>query len=598
MESITEYQSENLVIGGGIAGMVTALELLKQGQRVTILEGQAEGELGGLARQAFGGMMLVGTPEQQKMKIADSPEQALADWYNFAEFKPPFDPVVGDPHYWPKQWAHFYVNNSVSDVYQYVKALGCSFLPAVNWVERGDYIPGNSLPRYHVLWGTSADLVAKIKAALTPYLSERLTILYDHKVTDIIKEQGRVLGCLGTLGSAKAESAAADNADQRTPFRAQAKNTIVASGGFTGNLTRVREYWPTDWGKAPEFLLNGSHPSADGAMHLAVEKQGGKLTQMSEMWNYAAGIAHPKPAFPGHGLSLIPCRSALWLDHKGRRIGPKPLMTGFNTTELCRSLSQLEQPYSWLLLNKRIALKEFAVSGADHNPMIRDKRFLTFVKDTLLGNHRLFNQMKNESDDFLVADSVAELAAKMNALTGTETVNESQLRATIADFDAVVSRPQSQWNDDQLRRILDLRRWRVDRLRTCYPKPLLSEDQQTTKDNPLVAIRVAIISRKSLGGIQTNLNSQVLDDSEQAITGLYAVGEAAGFGGGGASGKRSLEGTFLSSCILTARQAARAIGRQASSAEKPLAEQRPLADKSLQQEEATERQKSIVTEES
>ena len=283
-----------------------------------------------------------------------------------------------------------------------------------------------------------------------------------------------------------------------------------------------------------------------------VEQHGGRVTHLEHMWNYAAGIPHPQAHFDNHGLSLIPCKSALWLDHTGQRIGPHPLVTGFDTHEMCARLAAMEKPWSWQVLNWRIAAKEFAISGAEHNPYIREGRFLPFMKEILFGNHRLVRQMQEESDHFIVADSLEDLVARMNALDGTDDVRLDNVRNSIRTFDDSVRRGPSQWNDDQLRRIQHARAWKSDRLRTCAPKPLL--DFQ-----PLIAIKLRVVTRKSLGGIQTDLESRVLSSAGEPIPGLYAIGEAAGFGGGGASGKRSLEGTFLSGCVLTARAAADAI---------------------------------------
>jgi predicted oxidoreductase len=271
------------------------------------------------------------------------------------------------------------------------------------------------------------------------------------------------------------------------------------------------------------------------------------------MWNYAAGIPHPQPHFEGHGLSLIPCKSALWLDHTGRRIGPMPLVTGFDTHEMCKRLAALEKPWSWQLLNWRIAAKEFAISGSEHNPHIRDSRLLPFLKETLLGNHRLVRQMQDESDHFIVAETLQELVERMNALDGSDDVRLEMIEQSARAFDDNVRRGPAQWNDDQLRRIQHARAWRSDRLRTCAPKPLLEHP-------PLIAVKLRLITRKSLGGIRTDLSSRALSAAGEPIPDLYAIGEAAGFGGGGASGKRSLEGTFLSGCILSARAAADAIG--------------------------------------
>lgn len=272
------------------------------------------------------------------------------------------------------------------------------------------------------------------------------------------------------------------------------------------------------------------------------------------MWNYAAGFAHPYPHFSGHGLSAIPCKSALWLNHRGERIGPEPLITGFDTHWLCERVAAQEKPWTWQLLNWRIAAKEFAISGAEHNARIRDQQLLPFLIETLFGNHRLVRQMQRESRDFLVADTLAELTTKMNALTCSHDVDAAVLQATVDAFDSNFTQSGNLQNDDQIRRILHARQWGPDRLRTCAPAPL-----QQPGSGPFIAIRLQLITRKSLGGLQTDLHSRVLDSHGAPLRGLYCVGEAAGFGGGGACGKRSLEGTFLPGCILTAKAAARAI---------------------------------------
>ena len=311
----------------------------------------------------------------------------------------------------------------------------------------------------------------------------------------------------------------------------------------------------------PATMLNGAHPFADGALHHhAADRLGARITHAGEMWNYDAGFAHPFPHIDGHGLSMIPCKSALWLDHRGQRIGPEPLVTGFDTNWLCQRVAEQEKPWTWQLMNWRIAAKEFAISGAEHNPRIRDRQLLRFLKETLLGNHRLVRQMQRQSPQFLVADTLAALADKMNQLTASHDIDPAVLQATVDAFDAHFThgRPEQ---DEQVRRILQARAWGPDKLRTCKPAPL-----QKPGAGPFIAIQTQLITRKSLGGLQTDLSSRLLDAQGAPIDGLYGVGEAAGFGGGGASGKRSLEGTFLPGCILTAQAAAQSITQHRSCA--------------------------------
>jgi predicted oxidoreductase len=526
---MSEQTTDIVIIGAGVAGLVAAYECLERDRSVTIVDRHSAENVGGLARTAFGGMALVGTPLQSRMGIKDTPELALRDWRSFAEFS--------DADVWPKQWAEAYVEQSAERVFHWLRGKGLRFMPAVNWVERGNFVPGNSVPRYHILWGTGLGLVERFANLLSTHKNhKKLQYVFGCRVDDLTVADGRVAGCRGVIEATGEEREFLGN------------HTMVATGGINGNLKKVREHWAD----APTELLNGSHPYCNGAMHGVVAQKGGVVTHLENMWNYAAGIPHPFPQFEDHGLSLIPCKSALWLDHAGIRIGPEPLVTGFDTNDMCRRLAAMPRPWSWQLLNWRIAAREFAISGAEHNPHIRDSKMLSFLKEVLLGNHRLVRQMQDESDHFIVSDTLPELVEQMNALNGDNLVQLENVAQAVNNFDDNVRRGAAQWNDDQLRRILHTRAWRSDRLRTCKPKPLLDH-------GPLIAIKVRLITRKSLGGIQTDLSSRALDRNGEPIDGLFAIGEAAGFGGGGACGKRSLEGTFLSGCILTARAAAESL---------------------------------------
>ncbi len=530
-----EKKADALVIGGGLAGIVTALQLLRAGRSVTLVDRDTPERLGGLALWAFGGMALVGTPLQAKRKIADSPERALADWLRFGE-------LAEDDH-WPHAWARYYVEHSRAQVYDWLVGEGVKFMPAVNLVERGLHGEGNSVARYHIVWGTSRFMTLRLIAQMhAAGQGGRLTVLHRHRATALERTGGRVAGAV-----------AIDETTGRE-VRLHAPVVVLAMGGINGSHAQVRRHWPAGR-PLPATMLNGAHPFADGQMHhWAAEALGARITHAGEMWNYAAGIPHPLPHFPGHGLSLIPCKSALWLNHRGERIGPQPLVTGFDTHWLCQQVAAQEQPWTWQLLNRRIALKEFAISGAEHNPRIRDRQFLRFVQETLLGNRRLVAQMARQSPHFIVADTLAELAGKMNQLTASHHIRPEALQATADAFDALFAPGCRPEDDPQVRRILQARQWPPDRLRTCSPAPL-----QQPGAGPFIAIHTQLITRKSLGGLQTDLHSRVLDGAGLPITGLYGVGEAAGFGGGGACGKRSLEGTFLPGCILTAQAAARDI---------------------------------------
>lgn len=536
MEQEKNLSCDTVIAGGGIAGLVSALELLQNGQQVIIIDRDTPERLGGLARWAFGGMALSETPQQKRMKIPDSPQKLLNDWHSFAEFS--------DKDIWPKAWAKEYSEHNFGKVYQWLKSIGLTFLPAVNWVERGLYAAGNSLPRYHVLWGTGWELTETVIKLLSPFIgSGKLKIFHQHKVLETLFEQEV---CTGV--SVKSENS-------NSQFEVKANNTIIACGGINGSIEKVIENWPYKSEKENKTLLNGANPLSDGKLHEQIKKIGGNVTHEDKMWNYAAGIHHPQAEFEGHGLSLIPCKSAIWLDHEGKRIGPMPLITGFDTNFLCQEVVNQKKSWTWQVLNWDIAKKELAVSGSLHNPSIKNKKLFTFLKEILFGNTRLIKQLEQESGDFISADTIEELVIKMNSITDDNYIDTNIIKNEIAIYDEILARPSNLQNDEQIRRIEHARQWKPDKLRTCKPQPIVS----SSKKQKLIAIRLHLISRKSLGGVQTNLKSQVLKENEDIIPNLYCVGEAAGFGGGGASGKRSLEGTFLSGCILTARNAAEAI---------------------------------------
>jgi len=527
------YQGQTLIIGGGIAGIVTALELLDGGQSVVLIDRDSPERFGGLARWAFGGMAFVDTAEQRRLKISDSPRLMLEDWVRFGELAP--------SDAWPRAWAECYVEESNALVYRWLKSNGLKFMPAVNWVERGSSVKGNSVPRYHLLWGAGLELVENLIGRLLNHpRRDRLTLLHRHRVTSLELSGGMVCGCRGV--------------DETTgeDFAVRTDRTVVATGGVNGAVEQVRRHWPESWPSPPAVILNGAHPFSDGSIHTDFARHGGSLTHLDRMWNYAAGIPHPQPHFEGHGLSLVPCKSGLWLDPNGLPLGPAPMITGFDTREMCRQVAG--HPYTWQVLNWKIAARELAISGSQHNPRIVNHQLFRFLLDLLLANDRLVRQMCQESTEFLAADTVDDLVGKMNALADGGKIDAERLTDQLRAYDRALADPAERACHPGIRRILELRQWRGDRLRTCNLQPVLDP-----RAGPLLAIRVHFISRKSLGGIQTDLQGRALAVDGKPISGLYAVGEAAGFGGGGACGKRSLEGTFLSGCILTARKAAQAI---------------------------------------
>jgi len=527
------HRADVIVIGAGIAGVAAAIELLGRGRRVLLLDRDVEENMGALAKESFGGLWFAGTPVQRRYGIRDGAAQGLRDWEAFAEFGP------GD--HWPRAWAEAYVHRANEEIFDWLRGLGIEFMPMPLWVERGLYTPGNSVPRWHIVWGTGHELAVVLNRHLRSHpRRDLLDLRFGCRVDSLTTTDGRVSGCRGRL-----------EADGRE-FEATAESVVIAAGGINGDIDRVKRHWHADWGRPPETILNGSHKFADGRLHDAAAALGANVTHLDWQWNYAAGVHHWRPRKPGHGLSLVPPKSALWLNWRGERIGPMPLVTGYDTHDLVARICSQERAYSWQLLNRRIALKELAISGAEFNPSFRDKKRLAVARDLLRGNRWLYDEVTRNCPDVVVADTLAELVERMNALVGDDSVGLEAVVDAATRYDERIAAGPRFHDDEQLRRIEFARRWPGDRLRTCNFQRILDRGA-----GPLVAIREFIISRKSMGGLQTDLSSRVLARDGRPIPGLYAAGESAGFGGGGMNGKRGLEGTFLGGCLLGGRIAGR-----------------------------------------
>ena len=534
-----------LVIGAGLAGLVTALELIERGRRVLLVDRCRPEEVGGLAREAFGGMFMVDTPEQRFSRIRDSVELALEDWLRIADFE--------ETDVWPRRWAEQYVARARDEVGEWLKRYGVRFFPVVNWAERGVYGDGNSVPRFHLTWGCGQALVYSVWGALKG--RSEVEVRFGHRVSSLVVDDGSVVG-----------ARVVDESAGEREYEIGASDVVIAAGGIGGNLELVRRNWPPNLGSPPAEILMGSHYYADGAMHEEAGRIGANVTHLERMWNYADAVRHPKPRRPLHGLKLIPPRSGVVLDPAGRRYGPTPLIPTFDAyyalERMCENVEvgppgerrTLDHKYYWMICNWKIARRELDVSGSEHNPAIRKKHLIRFLLSVLLGKPALVRYFLKGCPDFVSASSLPELGERMAEVSGDGALDHELMEAEIRRYDATIARGKPLFNDDQLRRIGQLRNWRGDRLRTCAFQPIVDP-----KAGPLIAIRMTVLARKSLGGIQTDLSSRVLRSDGSPIPGLYAVGEAAGFGGGGVHGKRSLEGTFLGSCVFTGRIAARAI---------------------------------------
>ena len=536
------YDTEVVIAGGGLAGIVTAYELLDHGRRVLLIDKDRSENFGGLARESFGGVHLIGTPHQKRLRIHDSPELAWRDWQSVADYDPDDE--------WPRAWGRFYCENSREFIFEFLDHKKITFLPVVNWPERGMYAPGNSVPRWHIVWGTGYEIIARLLAALEVHPRRaNLDLVFGAEVNAVEMTDGRATGIRGRRMEDSGE------------IRVHAEHVVIASGGVCGgDLSFVRAHWYQPWGDPPVKLLNGAHRFGDGLLHGEVAALGGAVTHLDLHWHYAAGVHHPAKRRPDDGLSLVPPRSALWLNARGRRImHPGPMPVYADTRRLVSNVLAQPGQYSWQVMNWKIAIKELAVSGCDYMTAFRYKRRVGLALSLVFGNKDLVERLLRDCpDDIVTADNLDDLMSRMQekSLYGLE-IDRERMEQDLRAWDEMIDRGPAYFNDEQLRRIANALQYRGDRVRTAKFQKILDP-----KARPLIAIREFILSRKSLGGIQTDLQCRVLRAADgQPIPGLFAVGEAAGFGGGGIHGKASLEGTFLGGCVLSGRLAGRSIGK-------------------------------------
>jgi len=533
--SATLHATEVLIVGGGISALVAAAELANRGKSVTILERKDRSWLGGQARDAFGGIFFVGSPEQRRAGIRDSMELAWEDWQGYAEFGP------RDAH--QRSWARHYIERCIPDVREYLVGKGLGFVPVANWAERAADGRGNRVPRFHLLWGCGPGLVAALLREVERHEGSRITIRCEHRVDGLIVENDVVVGVRG--------------AGPDGEFEARAEHVVIAGGGRTGDLAKVRESWPRDaWGNPPGDLLAGVWPHLDGALHDAAADAGASLTNLSNMWVYAAGITHLDAEFDGDGLAIIPPKSALWLTADGSRFTP-PLLAGYDTREAVARICTSEHPWSWLVLNRRVLAKEIAVQSARFNPAFRDRRYLKVAQDLLIGNKALAALLVDRSPDVVTAPDLSALAFRMMEISPEVPIDTAALTRAVVEYDAEIGRGRKLFTDAQLVSLRNIRAFLGDRVRMTAFAPIASGP--LSKRGDLVAIRLRPVVRKTLGGIETDLACRVVRPDGSVLPGLYAIGEAAGFGGGGMNGKRTLEGTLLGGCIFTARELARQI---------------------------------------
>ncbi|WP_294944216.1 FAD-binding dehydrogenase [uncultured Microbacterium sp.] len=550
MAKTQRHETDILVIGWGLAGLVAATEAAAAGRRVIIVDQEPRCNLGGQAFWSFGGLFFVDSPEQRRLGISDSLELARQDWFATAQFD-------RDEDQWPRRWADAYLDFAHGEKRAWLRGKGVGFFPVVGWAERGGYNatgPGNSVPRFHITWGTGPGLVAPFQAEVeAAEASGRITVLPRHRVTALLTDADAVTGAHGEVlvpsAAARGEQTSREVAGS---FEIRASATIVCSGGIGGNHELVRAQWPARLGTPPTQMITGVPAYVDGSMQPVARAAGAHLINGDRMWHYVEGIQNWNPIWPNHGIRILPGPSSVWLDATGARL-PVPLYPGFDTLGTLAHLRRTGHDHSWFVLSQKIIEKEFTLSGSEQNPDLTGKDVRLLLRSRLgKGAAGPVQAFMDQGADFVVRRSLDELIDGMRALPGGELLDPQLVRREIEARDREITNDFTK--DAQIAMLRSARAFRGDRLiRTAAPHAILDP-----ANGPLIAVKLHILTRKSLGGIETDLSARALDERGTVIPGLFAAGEAAGFGGGGVHGYRALEGTFVGGCLFSGRIAGRA----------------------------------------
>ncbi len=549
--SSAALQADAIVVGGGLAGLVATAELAAAGRRVLLLEQEPEASLGGQAYWSLGGLFFVDSPEQRRARIRDSFELAWSDWLNSAQFDRP-----EDEH--PRRFARAYVEFATVEKRDWLRSLGIRVLPSPGWAERGGghaLARGNSVPRFHLAWGTGPAILEPFERRVREAVAKGLVqMAFRHRVDELVVERGRVVGVNGSLLARSLVQRGQESSREVVGrFEARAPATLVASGGIGGNLDLVRRYWPERLGAAPTEMVVGVPASTDGRMLEVSERAGAAWIGRDRMWHYTEGVRNWRPIWENHGIRILPAPSSMWFDAAGKRL-PPPLFPGFDTIGTLAHIGRTGHQHTWFVLNRRIIAREFALSGSEQNPDLTQRKLEAAVRSRLLPDVPApIQAFLDFGDDFVVADDLEELVAGMNALTSEPLIDREALERQIVARDRELANPFGK--DLQLMAIRAARRYLPDRVsRVVAPHPILDPAA-----GPLIAVKLHILTRKTLGGLATDLEARVLGTDGDVLPGLWAAGEAAGFGGGGMHGYSALEGTFLGGCLFSGRQAGRSI---------------------------------------
>jgi uncharacterized protein len=539
-----KIQTDVLVIGAGLAGLVAAIEAARRGRDVILIDQEGPQSIGGQAYWSLGGLFMVDTPEQRRIGIKDSQELAYSDWIGSAQFDRPEDK-------YPRLWAEKYIEFSSGSMREWLRKKGLKWFPSIGWAERGGGQAGghgNSVPRFHLTWGTGVGVVEPFVAEVNQLIANRkIKVIFRYRATDLVMIGGNVAGITGEiLAEDVSLRGQSTNRVVKTEFEILAENSILSSGGIGGNLELVKKFWPSErLGNIPKFLISGVPDYVDGKIQQRASELGVSLINIDRMWHYTEGIRNWNSIWPNHGIRILSGPSPMWFDALGDRL-PAPCMPGFDTLETLKNILKTGYDYSWMILTQKIIEKEFVLSGSEQNPDFTSKSWLKVLSARLgKGAPEAIESFKKFGDDFVISDNLRDLVNGMNEKENKVKISYENLKQQITDRDMQVNNKFSK--DAQIIALHGARKYLGDKiLRTATPHKLLD-----SRNGPLIAIRLNILTRKSLGGIQTDLTGQALNNEGNLINGLFAAGEVAGFGGGGYHGYNALEGTFLGGCMFS-----------------------------------------------
>ncbi|SFA94361.1 hypothetical protein SAMN04488072_10459 [Lentibacillus halodurans] len=544
-----------IVVGAGLAGLVATKELADAGKKILLLDQEPEASLGGQAWWSFGGLFLVDSPEQRRMGVKDSQELAWQDWLGTAAFD-----RENDEDYWARKWAEAYVDFAAGEKREWLRQMGVKFFPVVGWAERGGYDAaghGNSVPRFHITWGTGPGLVKPFEQRVRKHMTNKtVDYLPRHRVDELLLDRGAITGVQGSvLAPSSVERGEPSSREVVDTFEYHAQAVMVTSGGIGANFELIRRNWPSRLGSPPDHMISGVPAHVDGQMLSITEQAGGRIVNRDRMWHYTEGIKNWHPVWAKHGIRILPGPSSLWFDAEGNRL-PAPNFPGFDTLGTLEVIQKTGYSYSWFILTQRIIEREFALSGSEQNPDLTEQDVKKLLSRVLPGAPDQVEAFKAYGEDFVIAENIENLVVGMNKLTGKRLLDIDHVKRQVQARDREMDNKFTK--DLQITAIRGARTYLGDKLiRVAAPHKLLDR-----KNGPLIAVKLHILSRKTLGGLQTDLSGRVLNEQGDSIPGLYAAGEVSGFGGGGLHGYRALEGTFLGGCLFSGRQAGRALAEE------------------------------------